>query len=292
MSDNIDEIKEETSFLDVIKDTVIHRLTTPFYFYIISSFIFSNWDKILYLIYGTESIETRTSIIQMEGINYFDPLWHGLVIAVIMPYFSRLLEIIHLSSDICQNWLSKKRNIAALRSEDHLESQRHTNILNNKKRSEAYEGLLTAIEQHNVNLDELKNQSKSAYNLYLQICKKHSSFLSLISGEVANVVNLRSVLYQNELTLDKIKNDLTVNLKRFNSPDNSISTANFKQYMLFDINMIDEHLELLKKIKSKNYFNHDENSTIDIEYDLNNILDELHQLTKKLDPDILHSTTV
>lgn len=292
MSDNIEEIKEDTSFLDIIKDTIVHRLTTPFYFYIISAFIFSNWDKILYLIYGTESIETRTSIVQMEGINYFDPLWHGILIAIIMPYFSRLLEIIHLSSDICQNWLSKQRNIAALKSEDHIEKQRHSNNMSNKKRSEAYEELLIEIEQHKANLDDLKKQSKTAYNLYLEISKKHSSFLSIISGEVANIVSLRSVLYENELALDKIKNDLTVNLKKLNNADDSVSISAFKQYMLFDISMIDEHLESMKNIKSKDYFDHDENSVIDIEYDLNNIIDELHQLTKKLDPDIFHSPTV
>lgn len=93
------ETTSEESFFDNIKSTFIQRFSTPLYLYIITAFCVENWDKILYVAFGSGSIEVRTAIVQMQGIHIWQPIVYGLVLTIIMPFLSRLIDVIHLMSD-------------------------------------------------------------------------------------------------------------------------------------------------------------------------------------------------
>lgn len=98
------EKRSEPSFIDQFAKAILERYTTPLYIFIFSAFCIDNWDKILYVAFGKESIEVRTSIVHMEGIHIWQPIVYGLVLTVAMPFLSRIIEVIHLLSD----WLSGK----------------------------------------------------------------------------------------------------------------------------------------------------------------------------------------
>lgn len=96
---DMSNLVNEESFFDNIKSTLLERFTSPLYIYIISAFCIDNWDKILYVAFGKESIEVRTSIVQMEGVHIWQPIVYGLIMTLAMPFLSRLIEVIHLLSD-------------------------------------------------------------------------------------------------------------------------------------------------------------------------------------------------
>ncbi|MCD3087526.1 hypothetical protein GFK04_23380, partial [Salmonella enterica subsp. enterica serovar Enteritidis] len=49
--------------------------------------------------FGKGNIEYRTSIVQMQGINFWQPIVYGIIITIIMPFLSRAIEFFHLKSD-------------------------------------------------------------------------------------------------------------------------------------------------------------------------------------------------
>ncbi len=86
------EKTSEESFFNNIKSSLIERFTTPLYVYVISAFCIDNWDKILFIMFGKGNIEYRTSIVQMQGINFWQPIVYGIIITIITVSYTHLIE--------------------------------------------------------------------------------------------------------------------------------------------------------------------------------------------------------
>lgn len=155
-----DESVSEVSFFDIIKSALIQRFTTPLYIFIISAFCVENWDKILYVAFGSGSIEVRTAIVQMEGIYIWQPIAYGLLLTILMPFLSRLIDVIHLLSD----WFSG--NISYFRGEvevNKISKLKLLEIKNNQIREQSY-------AEHKALIDKIEAESKYATE---QLEEKH-----------------------------------------------------------------------------------------------------------------------
>ncbi|HFW5453411.1 TPA: hypothetical protein ACTNZH_004506, partial [Salmonella enterica subsp. enterica serovar Enteritidis] len=144
------EKTSEESFFNNIKSSLIERFTTPLYVYVISAFCIDNWDKILFIMFGKGNIEYRTSIVQMQGINFWQPIVYGIIITIIMPFLSRAIEFFHLKSDDIICTLSSKRDSRRVKSMNSIR------VIERQHEIDMIEG----EAKHKAELERIKSESQ------------------------------------------------------------------------------------------------------------------------------------
>lgn len=248
------ETKSEESFFDNIKSTLIQRFSTPLYLYVITAFCVENWDKILYVAFGGGTIDTRTSIVQMEGIHFWQPIAYGLGMTLAMPFLSRGIEWFHLLSDRFHCYLSSKRDTGRISSINGI-----------KVLERQYEIDRTIKEaRHNSALDLIQSRKEFRTN---KVKKKHeilSNALNSTKDEINKAYTARNSLHSNlkhiYLYVDQIqyaleciagKDDLDNNSSNDDTKEHIIRNARdaidnvdlkgLKKY-LEDVNMLDKTL--------------------------------------------------
>lgn len=203
------ETASEESFFDNIKSTLIQRFSTPLYLYVITAFCVENWDKILYVAFGEGTIDTRMSIVQMEGIHFWEPILCGIGMTIAMPFLSRGIEWCHLLSDRFHCYLSSKRDTERVAS------------INGLKLLERQYEIDRAIKEvrHNTAIELIEHRKE----LRLKNLKNKEQILL---NNIKNLTRDNDERYNTRLNLDNDFNRLYKFLKVIKNAFSSIDSVN------------------------------------------------------------------
>ncbi|MBN3975882.1 hypothetical protein [Serratia marcescens] len=99
MSDSKDE-----GLIDSVKKTLLDRINTPLFGFILLSWIMFNWDNILFVMLSDVSIENRITAIKKSGEfpykNLICPVASGFIFSVAFPYIQLVISYL-------QRWAQK-----------------------------------------------------------------------------------------------------------------------------------------------------------------------------------------
>lgn len=219
------ETTKEESFFDNIKSTLIQRFSTPLYLYIITAFCVENWDKILYVAFGGGTIDTRTSIVQMEGIHFWQPIAYGLVLTLIMPFLSRGIEWFHLLSDHFHCYLSSKRDTGRISSINGIKVLERQYEINRTIKEARHNSALDLIQSRKEFRTDKIKKNHEMLSKVLKIAQDNNSK----AYETRN--NLHSDLKRIYLYVDQIQYALECIADKDNV-DNNPSTDGIKEHII------------------------------------------------------------
>ncbi|HHH1594842.1 TPA: hypothetical protein ACPZUF_003615 [Yersinia enterocolitica] len=247
--EKLEELKES------VKQAISKRLESPLFGFITLSWIATNWDNILILIFSKEPIEKNIYIILNQEDNYYwsrlaIPIIIGTILASLYPYLQLLIEWLHVKAKKIRNkndtnrineqydnkiLISNKKAKADIADEKAKADEQNSLLLSNQmsntkieqekaKQKESQLNIKAMVERHTILEKENIEIIEHSYNVkeaYCNILVKTNTILEKIN-EINKVDNSQSINKLKQEIQSLISDDEFAKAKNFVIQNNEI----------------------------------------------------------------------
>lgn len=248
------KLAEDTnSFFDEIKNVITQRFGSQLYLCIGGAFIIDNWRDVFYLIVSDSSVVSRFDYINKNPFSVSESIVYGLIIVILMPFVSRLVEWIHLLNDWLKNKISFYRDSNIIRSMGKIKELEKQENFKRDESDAINKAKLDKIDADSkYYVGELEKKYKTALTQYESISYQLNEYQNIRSGFCYDIS--RGVLFINEI--EKALNDSLPHLDSLIMPSNSQKAVNahntiMEAFKNIDVIKIKKYLNQIPEIKDK-----------------------------------------
>lgn len=244
--------------LNAIKEAVVQRINTPIFGFVFISWVFSNWEAILYLSFSKYPIEYRIS---HTTFLYIWPIIAGVILAAIYPYTQFCIEWLHNKATELRYHNESLRKSYKIKDDEIVKDAEFEVKLNNNVRRIEKENKEKELElQHKNEMHRIDNEHINGIKTLQEKYKKIEFEINVLGNENnkliqkqnninQELINSFSYLKKTQILVEKI---ISFKTKADNENDMESKLTqwiNLNEYLhSSEVNEIEEYINALKNI--------------------------------------------